>query len=88
MRTVLTAFAIGAAAFGVVAVVCGVAVGVAFGSLGRDKISVGLGPLVVLEFSRSARGTETTFGLGIVVVALAGGVVNAAAAASVLRARR
>ena len=88
MRAVVTAFALGAAAFGVLAFVGSVAVGVAADAAGWGEFSIGLGPIVILEFARSARGTETTFGFGAVLIALAGGILNAAAAAAITRGRR
>ena len=88
MRALVIAFALGAAAFGVVAAVACLAAGAAADAAESDSFRLAAGPLVLVDFARTARGTETTLGLGVLVVAFAGGVANAAAAAVILRRRR
>jgi hypothetical protein len=88
MRRLVIAFAIGAAALALVVAVAGLVTGVTADAAGWSSFRVALGPFVVLEFERVGRGSETTLGGGLAVVALAGGLANAAAAALVLRERR
>lgn len=56
-------------------------------SAGRE-IDIGIGPLVLLHVVRGPDGTETTFGVALLVVTVVGGLVNALAAALLARRRR
>ena len=85
----LKAFALGLVAFGVVAY--GAAATIAFLAVGGDvgTLRVGAGPLLLVEVERGAAGSSaTTFGAGLLAVAVLGGVVNASAAAVLERRRR
>lgn len=86
MRTVLIAFVLGAAAFGIVAAVAGLAVGVAAQAGDWSSFRAGVGPVVLVAFSNTRGATTTTFGAGLPLLALAGGALNAGAA-GVLRRR-
>ena len=48
--------------------------------LERDAVYVGLGPVLVVSRERVTGGTETTFGTGLLLLSVAGGLLNAAAA--------
>lgn len=87
MRALLTALLLGSAAAGLLAVAAVAGIGVAVDAVGGRGGSIAIGPLLVAAWERSGSGSATTFGPGLPVVALAGGLVNAAAAA-LLRARR
>lgn len=82
MRSVLTAFALGSAAVGALALAA--ALGIA--ALADGTLQVAVGQLELVTVERAPRGTTTEFGAGLAVLALLGGALNAAAAA-VLRAR-
>ena len=85
----LKAFALGLVAFGVLAY--GAAATIAFLALGGDvgPLRVGAGPLLLVEVERGPAGSSaTTFGAGLLAVAVLGGVVNASAAAVLERRRR
>lgn len=86
MRPLLTAFLLGAAAFAVLAYGAAVAIALIADTGGWASTRVALGPVTLLAFERTAGVTSTTFGPGLPLAALLGGVVNAAAAA-VLRRR-
>ena len=75
----LRAFALGAIAVGVLAYAGAAALAVGAQAAGRSLI-VGLGPLVVVSVEREASDAITTFGPGLLVVAVLGGCVNLAAA--------
>jgi hypothetical protein len=81
MRTVVTAFALGVAAVGALALVIALVAAALADASGREALRVGLGPLVLVEFERSAGGTATTFGPALFVLPLVGGALNAAGAA-------
>lgn len=88
MRRLVIAFALGTAALAVLVGVAGLAAGVTADAAGWGSFRVAFGPLVVVDFERVGRGSETTLGSGVAVVALGGGVANALAAALLLRGRR
>ena len=88
MRRVVIAFAIGTAALAALVAVAGLVAGVTADAASWGSFRVAIGPFVVVEFDRIGRGSETTLGAGVAVVALAGGLANAAAAALLLRERR
>ena len=75
----LRAFALGAIAAGVLAYAGAAALAVGAQAAGRSLI-VGLGPLVVVSVERQASDAITTFGPGLLVVAVLGGCVNLVAA--------
>lgn len=85
----LKAFALGLVAFGALAYAA--AATVAFLAVGGDlgALRVGVGPLLLVEIERGVAGSSaTTFGPGLLAVAVLGGVVNASAAAALGRRRR
>ena len=84
----MIAFAIGTAALAAVVAVAGLVAGVAADAAGSSSFRVAIGPFVVVEFDRVGGGSETTLGAGVAVVALAGGLANAAAASLLLRGSR
>lgn len=85
MRRLVIAFALGTATIAVLTVVGALlAAGLAEAS-GRRELRVALGPLVVVEFERTAHGSSTTFGPGLLVLPLLGGALNAAGAAILRR---
>ncbi len=88
MRRLVIAFAIGAAAIAALVAVAGLVAGVTADAADWRSFRVAFGPFVVVEFDRIGRGSETTLGAGVAVLALAGGLANAAAAALLLRERR
>ena len=81
MRRLVIAFALGAATVAVLAVVASLVIAALAEASERRELHVGLGPLVLLAFERSARGSSTTFGPGLIVLPLVGGMLNAAGAA-------
>jgi hypothetical protein len=80
----LRALALGAVASGVVAYTLATAVAVAVAS-GGSTIEIAVGPVVVLAVERADGDAVTTLGPGLAVIALAGGILNAAAAVVVSR---
>lgn len=85
MRAVVVrAFALGAVAAGLLGYAVAAAVAVIAQSGGRT-VDVHVGPLVVVAIERAGATTATTFGSGLLAVALLGGVVNALAAAVLAR---
>ena len=85
MRSV-RAFLLGAAATGVVAYVFVAALALV-AAAGGSTIHLGVGRLVLVSVDSDANSTTTVFGSGLLVVALAGGVLNLVTA-RVLRRRR
>lgn len=75
----LKAFVLGAVAVGVVAYALTAALAVAAQAGGRS-LEIGLGPVAVVSVTRRGAETVTTFGPGLVALALAGGLANLAAA--------
>jgi hypothetical protein len=75
----LKAFVLGSVALGVFAYALAAALAVAAQSGGRE-LRIALGPLVVVAVSRDAATTVTTFGTGLAVLAVVGGLLNLAAA--------
>ena len=75
----LRAFLLGAFAVGVVAyaLVAGLAV---TAQAGGRALDLALGPLTLVSVTQEGTATVTTFGPGLVVLALVGGLVNLAAA--------
>jgi hypothetical protein len=75
------AFAFGAAAMGVIAVVLVLVVATLADAGGQEQLRLALGPLTLLEFERNAEASSTTFGPGLLALPLLGGILNAAGAA-------
>ena len=75
----LRAFALGTIAVGVLAYAGAAALAVGAQAAGRSLV-VGFGPLVVVSVDREAATAVTTFGPGLVALAILGGCVNVAAA--------
>ena len=88
MRPAVTAFALGVVVFGALALgVAIVAAALAEGA-GRSSYSLAVAGVELVTSEWTARGASTTFGPGLAVVALLGGIANAAAAVGVGRLRR
>ena len=75
----LRAFLLGAFAVGVLAYAVSAALAVTAQAGGRT-LDLALGPVTVVAVSREGAQTVTTFGVGLVLLALAGGLANLAAA--------
>lgn len=75
----LKAFLLGALAVGVVGYALVAALAVTAQAGGR-ALDIALGPLTVISVTQAGTETVTTFGPGLVVLALAGGLANLAAA--------
>ena len=75
----LKAFLLGAVAVGVVAYALVAALAVAAQAGGR-ALAIALGPLTLVSVTQGEAATVTTLGSGLVVLAVAGGLVNLAAA--------
>ena len=82
----MTPFLLGAAAVAAVVAAAALALGIVVDANGWDDVRLSLGPVALVMFERAAAGTSTTFGLGLPLVAVLGGLANAGAAA-VLRCR-
>lgn len=85
MRAALTAFALGAAATGLLVVAVALGLAALADAGGRETFALGLGGLDLVSFERTARGTATTFGPGLAVLPLLGGALNAGGAALLRR---
>lgn len=83
----LRPFLLGAVAVGVVAYAFAGALAVAAQADGRS-LTIGLGPVAVVSVSHGRPATVTTFGPGLVALALAGGLVNLSAAYLIRRRSR
>lgn len=81
MRGLVTAFALGVAAAGALALVTALVLVALADAGGREALRIGLGPLVLVEFEDGVRGSATTFGPALFVLPLVGGLLNAAGAA-------
>jgi len=84
---VLRALALGAVAAGSLAYAGAAALAVITQAGGR-ALDVRVGPLVLVVVERSGGGTATTFGSGLLALAVLGGVVNALLAVALARRRR
>jgi hypothetical protein len=80
----LKAFLLGFVAVGLVVYVFAAAVSLAVVA-GGGTLLLALGPLTAVEVARSGNDTATSFGIGLVALALAGGVANGVAAAILRR---
>ncbi|MEX2211550.1 MAG: hypothetical protein WD689_07285 [Gaiellaceae bacterium] len=87
MRTLVTAFLLGAVAVGLAAAAAAVAILIVADAAGWESFSAEIGSLVFVSFERAGEDTEATVGPGIAVAAVAGGVLNALGA-SLLKRRR
>jgi hypothetical protein len=85
VRAAVTAFALGAAASGLLAVAFALGLAALADAGGRETFAIGLGGLELVSFERTARGTATTFGSALAVLPLLGGALNAAGAAFLQR---
>lgn len=75
----LKAFVLGAISVGILAYALVAALAVAAQAGGRT-LDIALGPLTFVSVVDEGRATETTFGVGLVVLASVGGLANLAAA--------
>ena len=80
----LKAFLLGTLAIGVVAYTAAAALAVA-AQAGDRSLDLALGPVAVLTVSDHAGVTTTTFGLGLLLIAVAGGLANLTLAALIRR---
>ena len=85
MRAHLTAFVLGAAAAGALALVVAVAASILAEASGREALRVALLGVDLVAFERAPNGSSTTFGPGLPVLALLGGLANAVGAAAIRR---
>lgn len=85
MRALVTPFLLGCAAIGALLAVGALALGIVADANGWDSFRISVGPLNVLAFERSGDDTATAFGPGLAAIALAGGLLNAVAAAFLRR---
>ena len=80
----LKAFLLGAVAAGIIAYA--VAAGFAIAAqAGGHPLDIALGPVVIVSVSHEGRTAVTTFGAGLVLIALVGGLVNVVAARVIAR---
>ncbi len=84
MRALIRAFLLGALAIGLVAYALAAAAAVTAQAGGRT-LEIALGQLRMVSVVEEGSATVTTFGSGILVVALVGGLVNLAGAAAIRR---
>jgi hypothetical protein len=87
VRPLVTAFALGAAAAAAAALVLALAAAVLADASGRETFRLAPLGLELVSFRRAAAESSTTFGAGLALLPLVGGLANAAGAA-VLRSRR
>lgn len=80
----LKAFLLGTVALGVLAYAGATALAVAAQTTGKS-LSIGFGPLVIVSVEHRASDAVTTFGLGVIMIAVVGGLVNVAAASLIGR---
>ena len=80
----LKAFVLGTLAFAIVGYAAAAALAVA-AQAGGSTIDLAVGPLLVVSVTLEDAARVTTFGLGILVIALVGGVANVAAAQLIRR---
>ena len=80
MRPLIVPFVLGFTALGTLAAGAMIAVAVVAQAAAAGSFRFALGPVLLVAVDDSARETSATFGIGILLVALAGGIVNAVAA--------
>ena len=85
MRAHVTAFVLGAAAAGALALVVAVTASIIAEASGREALRVALLGVELVAFERAPNGSSTTFGPGLAVLALLGGLANAVGAAAIRR---
>jgi hypothetical protein len=83
----LKAFVLGVLGVGLLAYVAAAVVALA-ASVGGSDLDVRIGPLSIVSVERVADATSLGLGVGLVVVALVGGLANAVAAALIARRAR
>lgn len=84
MRTAVTAFFLGAAAVAALAVGASLVVALLAEASGREELRVAVADLELLSFERRRGRSETAFGPALVLLPLAGGLLNGLAAALLL----
>jgi hypothetical protein len=80
MRTFVIGLVVGTAALSAVLYAAALALGVVADSNGFASFEWSLGPVTLFAFERAGRSTAMTVGAGLALIALAGGVLNGAAA--------
>ncbi len=83
----LKAFFLGALALGVLAYALAAALALTATEQDWGTLRVGVGPIALVAVERVDGATVTTFGIGIAIVGLIGGLANAAAALAIARRR-
>jgi hypothetical protein len=87
VRALVTAFLLGAAAAGALALVVAVTASILAEASGREALRVALLGVELVAFERAPTGSSTTFGPGLAILAFLGGLANALGAAAISRAR-
>jgi hypothetical protein len=82
VRVAVTAFFLGAAAIAALAFGAAFVVVVLADASGREDLRVGLGSVELLSFTRRREGSETAFGPALLLLPVAGGLLNGIAAAA------
>ncbi|RDI74576.1 hypothetical protein Gocc_1465 [Gaiella occulta] len=85
---IVKAFLLGALAAGLLAYTAAAALAAVSQASGADVLRLALGPLVLVAVDTRAGTTTTTFGSGLLVLAVAGGLANALAATVLARRSR
>ena len=85
MRRLLIPFAIGFAVVALVELVALFSVNLLADGNGWSSFELRLGPILLFVYERTARVSTLTFGSGVLLVALAGGALNAGGAAVLQR---
>ena len=81
----MSAFALGVLAFGALAVLAALALAAFADATGRPSFELRLVGIQLVGFLRDGASTSTTFGPGVTLLALGGGLLNAAGAAVLAR---
>ena len=88
MRTLVIALLLGSLAIAITLFAAGLVLGIAAQNGGWSSFRIALGPLLFFAFERTHRVTSTSFGAGVPLAALAGGLLNAAGAGFLRRRAR
>ena len=80
MRTLVIALLLGGLAVAIALSVAGLVLGIVAQNGDWSSFRVAIGPVVFFAFERSRNVTSTTFGSGVPLAALGGGLVNAVGA--------
>ena len=80
IKVAVVSFVTGLLAVGLVIAGCVLALTVLADVQGWASFGLGKGPFTVFEYRRTPEGTETLFGVGIIVFAVLAGILNASAA--------